>query len=42
VCQAGGRSAKALAATHAAGRTDAVYYAPDTGGWKMHVEKIAF
>jgi rhodanese-related sulfurtransferase len=42
VCQAGGRSAKALAATHASGRTDAVHYAPGTGGWKMRGEKIAF
>jgi len=41
VCQTGGRSAKALAATHAAGRTDAVHYAPGTGGWKMRGEKIA-
>ena len=42
VCQAGGRSAKALAATNASGRTDAVHYAPGTGGWKMRGEKIAF
>ena len=34
VCQAGGRSARALQAAHAAGRTDIVHYAPGTGGWK--------
>jgi len=42
VCQAGGRSAKALAATHASGRKDAVHYAPGTGGWIMRGEKISF
>jgi rhodanese-related sulfurtransferase len=33
VCQAGGRSARALQATVASGRTDVVHYAPGTGGW---------
>ena len=42
VCQAGGRSAKALASTHASGRKDAVHYAPGTGGWKQRGGKIAF
>ena len=34
VCQAGGRSAKALAQVQAHGRKDVVHYAPGTGGWK--------
>ena len=34
VCQAGGRSAKALQAAIAAGRKDVVHYAPGTGGWR--------
>lgn len=42
ICQAGGRSAKALAATHNAGRLDAVHYAPGTGGWKQRGGVIAF
>ena len=33
VCQAGGRSARALDAAHKAGRTDVVHYAPGTTGW---------
>ena len=33
VCQAGGRSARALQATVLSGRTDVVHYAPGTGGW---------
>jgi rhodanese-related sulfurtransferase len=33
VCQAGGRSARALDAAHRAGRTDVVHYAPGTAGW---------
>lgn len=33
VCQAGGRSARALQAAHSAGRTDVVHYQPGTGGW---------
>lgn len=33
VCQAGGRSARALQAAHDAGRTDIVHYAGGTGGW---------
>ena len=33
VCQAGGRSARALAAAHGAGRTDVMHYAPGTSGW---------
>jgi rhodanese-related sulfurtransferase len=35
VCQAGGRSARALQAAHASGRTDIVHYPPGTGGWIM-------
>ena len=34
VCQAGARSARALEAAHAAGRTDVVHYPAGTGGWK--------
>jgi rhodanese-related sulfurtransferase len=33
ICQAGGRSAKALDACHAAGMTNARHYKPGTGGW---------
>ena len=33
VCQAGTRSARALAAAHEAGRTDVVHYAAGTSGW---------
>ena len=33
VCQAGGRSLRALQQARAAGRTDVVHYAPGTGGW---------
>ena len=33
VCQAGGRSARALQAAHEAGRRDVVHYAAGTGGW---------
>ena len=33
VCQAGGRSARALQATMASGRTDVVHYSPGTRGW---------
>ena len=33
VCQAGGRSMRALQQAHAAGRPDVVHYAPGTGGW---------
>ena len=33
VCQAGGRSARALQATVSSGRSDVVHYAPGTGGW---------
>lgn len=35
VCQAGGRSARALSAAMAAGHKDIVHYAPGTGGWRM-------
>ena len=35
VCQAGGRSAKALAQVQATGRKDVVHYAIGTGGWKQ-------
>jgi rhodanese-related sulfurtransferase len=34
VCQAGGRSARALQQAHAAGRSDVVHYAGGTGGWR--------
>ena len=40
VCQAGGRSARALQAAHAAGRTDVVHYAPGTGGWISRGGKV--
>ena len=40
VCQAGGRSARALQAAHAAGRTDIVHYAPGTGGWIARGGKV--
>jgi rhodanese-related sulfurtransferase len=41
VCQAGGRSARALQATMASGRQDVVHYAPGTGGWRMRGGAIA-
>lgn len=34
ICQAGGRSAKALGQAMRAGRTDICHYAPGTGGWR--------
>lgn len=34
ICQAGGRSAKALSQAIGAGRKDVRHYAPGTGGWK--------
>ncbi|HEY8163263.1 MAG: rhodanese-like domain-containing protein [Methylocystis sp.] len=34
ICQAGGRSAKALAQAIQAGRKDVRHYAPGTGGWR--------
>jgi rhodanese-related sulfurtransferase len=34
VCQAGGRSAKALQQALGAGRKDICHYAPGTGGWR--------
>lgn len=34
VCQAGGRSAKALTQAIDAGRKDVRHYAPGTGGWR--------
>jgi rhodanese-related sulfurtransferase len=33
ICQAGGRSARALSACRAAGLADARHYKPGTGGW---------
>jgi rhodanese-related sulfurtransferase len=33
VCQAGGRSARALQASYMAGRSDVIHYAPGTAGW---------
>lgn len=35
VCQAGGRSARALSAAMEAGHKDIAHYAPGTGGWRM-------
>ena len=40
VCQAGGRSARALQAAHAAGRSDVVHYAAGTGGWIARGGKV--
>ncbi len=34
ICQAGGRSAKALTKAIEAGRKDVRHYAPGTGGWR--------
>lgn len=34
ICQAGGRSAKALSQAIQAGRKDVRHYAPGTGGWR--------
>ena len=34
ICQAGGRSGKALAQAIRAGRKDVRHYAPGTGGWR--------
>jgi rhodanese-related sulfurtransferase len=34
ICQAGGRSAKALSQAVQAGRKDVRHYAPGTGGWR--------
>jgi rhodanese-related sulfurtransferase len=34
ICQAGGRSAKALTQAIQAGRKDVRHYAPGTGGWR--------
>jgi rhodanese-related sulfurtransferase len=34
ICQAGGRSAKALTQAIEAGRKDVRHYAPGTGGWR--------
>ena len=34
ICQAGARSAKALAVAHAAGRTDVVHYPGGFAGWR--------
>jgi rhodanese-related sulfurtransferase len=34
ICQAGGRSARALAAARAAGRSDVVHYPGGFGGWR--------
>ena len=34
ICQAGGRSAKALQQALDAGRRDICHYLPGTGGWK--------
>lgn len=36
ICQAGGRSAKALTQALQAGRKDVCHYQPGTGGWRAH------
>jgi len=41
ICQAGGRSAKALAQAMQAGRTDVRHYAPGTGGWRARGGAVA-
>lgn len=41
VCQAGGRSARALGAAMAAGHQQIAHYAPGTGGWRMRGGAIA-
>ena len=41
VCQAGGRSARALKAVIEHGRKDAVHYAGGTGGWRSRGGAIA-
>ena len=41
VCQAGGRSAKALNVAVAAGVKDVRHYAPGTGGWRARGGDIA-
>ena len=40
VCQAGGRSARALQQAMAAGIKEIVHYAPGTGGWRAHGGKV--
>eukprot|EP01037_Dinobryon_pediforme_P017987 gene17987-18223_t len=40
VCQAGGRSSRALQQAIAAGHREIVHYAPGTGGWKASGGKI--
>lgn len=40
ICQAGGRSAKALQNALSTGRTDIAHYAGGTGGWKARGGKI--
>jgi rhodanese-related sulfurtransferase len=40
VCQAGGRSAKALQRARAAGVQDIRHYAPGTGGWRARGEPV--
>jgi len=40
VCQAGGRSARALQAARAAGLRDIRHYAPGTGGWRALGEPV--
>lgn len=41
VCQAGGRSARALQAALAHGCKDVVHYAPGTGGWRARGGPVA-
>ncbi len=41
ICQAGGRSAKALAKAMEAGRKDVRHYAPGTGGWRARGGGVA-
>ena len=40
VCQAGGRSGRALQAARAAGVRDIRHYAPGTGGWRAQGEPV--
>ncbi|GLI94429.1 rhodanese-like domain-containing protein [Methylocystis echinoides] len=41
ICQAGGRSAKALSQAMQAGRKDVRHYAPGTGGWRARGGAVA-
>ena len=41
ICQAGGRSARAMDQAHAHGRTDVIHYLPGTGGWRAQGGPVA-